>query len=199
MAVDAESIDLIGAGCLLSVDGRWVFEVQKAGKWLRRPGRPPVLGIGCIGGSLEPGETAIEALQREAREEINSEISLRSARETIDISPAGCRILSDFAVEGLHPAMIWEGSDPGFIPGLKVAVFLGDVDGDPSPGDLPAIVLADPRLVLEIGSGELTVGDLEGHGAEVRSKLGLPSNGNLQLQDTLRFVYDLHGTTNSLI
>ncbi len=95
--------------------------------------------------------------------------------------------------------MIWEASGEGFIPGLKVAVFLGDVDGNPQPGDLPAIVLGDPQLVLEVGSGEVTLADLDKHGAEIRARQHLPLNGQLELHGTLRFLYDLHGTPNSLL
>lgn len=197
--VDTGGIELIGVGCILTYEGRWVFEVQKPGKWVQRPGQPPLLGLGCIGGTLEPGESAIQALQREAEEEICSQISLRSALETVDVSPTARCVLTRFFIEGIRPAMIWEAAGVGYISGLKVAVFLGDVETDPTPGDLPAIVLGDRHLVLSVGSGDVTVGDLDGLGAETRARQELPLNGQLELQGTLRFLYDLHRTQHSLL
>jgi len=196
---NTNGIELIGAGCILTYEGRWVFEVQKPGKWVHRLGQPPRLGLGCIGGTLEPGETAVQALQREAGEEICSQISLRSAQETIDISPTARSVLTHFFIEGLRPAMIWEAADEGYFPGLKVAVFLGEAESDPTPGDLPAIVLGSRHLVPSVGSGKVTVGDLGSLGAEIRARQELPLNGRLQLQGTLRFLYDLRGTQNSIL
>ena len=72
MSLDA--FDFIGASCLLVSGGRLLLEVQKQGKWLYRPGQPPLIGIGCIGGTIEPGESVTEALRREAREEMAAKL-----------------------------------------------------------------------------------------------------------------------------
>ena len=79
------------------------------------PGKPPIIGLGCIGGSIEAGETPLEALHREAFEEINCSITIRPARLTVDIAPDKLTILSDFALDGVRSAMVWEVTNPTYI------------------------------------------------------------------------------------
>ena len=190
---------IIGVSCFLRVGPRLIFEIQKPGKWTQRPGKPRLIGMGCIGGSLEEGESVIEALQREAREEIGCDIALGSARTTVDISPNGVTVLENCLFDDLRPAAIWE-TDPrnGYIPGAKVVVFVGEAEGDPQPLDLPAIVLADPSLISDIGTQTLTVAEARARGADVRQQIDMPPDGELCLASTLKFAHRLMGTPHDL-
>ena len=190
---------IIGVSCLLRTGPKLVLEVRKPGKWIQRPGKPPLIGLGCIGGSLEEGESVIEALQRESREEIGCGIALRSARATVDISPSGVRVLENYLIDDLCPAMIWE-ADPqdGYVPGAKVVVFVGETDGDPQPGDLPAIVLAAPALISDIGTRTMTAAEATARGAELRQRIDIPPDAELRLANTLEFVHRLMGTPHDL-
>lgn len=74
---------LTGASALIHDDsGRLYLEVVKPKHWRRRDDGVTVVGIGGIGGSLEGGETAIECLHREAREEIGVSIEIESSETT---------------------------------------------------------------------------------------------------------------------
>ena len=61
------SVRFTGAACLLFSGPRLVLEVRKEHKWQRLSGKPVQIGIGCVGGTIEPGETPVQALRREAR------------------------------------------------------------------------------------------------------------------------------------
>jgi hypothetical protein len=163
-----------------------------------RAGQPPLIGVGCIGGSIEAGETPLQALHREAMEEITCSIELRSARLTADVSPSGIQILSNLDVEGVRPAMVWEVTNTSYIPGSKVAVFLGRVTGDAQPGDLPAIMLTEPELISLIGSKSISIDEAKDAGAEFRTNIELPTDGRLILANTLQRLQTLKTTHNAL-
>jgi hypothetical protein len=152
-----------------------------------------LIGASC----LEAGETAVEALQREAVEEIGCSIRLRSADRTLRIGPRGASVVDEVWLDGYRPAIIWEGEGPDMRPGMQVAVFHGDAEGDPQPGDLPAIVIADPATIIDIGDHPTTVADLATSGAQLRTRIDLPPRGRLKLVGTLDILRRLHGTPHS--
>ena len=69
-----------GASVLLhDADGVHYFELTKPKHWSARPDGAMAVGIGGIGGSLEEGETVLECVQREAREEVLGTVTVESA------------------------------------------------------------------------------------------------------------------------
>lgn len=190
------SQDFIAAGCILRTGNRYVLEIQKPEKWNHNALGSLVLGVACIGGGLESGETVIEAVQRESIEEVGCTVDLRSSEQTIDVTPADVRTRSDLLFDGIRPAMICELSQEGFIPGKKVVVFLGSTDEYPKPGDLPAIIVTEPQRIFELGNGNLTVAQLRESGAEIRSNVDLPQDAGLRLSGILEFVCEHRTYTN---
>ena len=55
-----------GAACLVARGTGLLLELQKPHKWSADDNGTLQIGVGCIGGALEPGETAEQALQRDA-------------------------------------------------------------------------------------------------------------------------------------
>ena len=92
---------IIGVSCFLRTGTKLVLEVRKPGVCEQGPGKPPLIYLGCIGGSLEAGESVIEALQREASEEIGCGLVLRSARATVDISPGGMTVVESGLIDDI--------------------------------------------------------------------------------------------------
>ena len=175
-----------GAACLLWHDDRMVFEIQKPAKWVREAGRPPGLGLGCIGGTVEEGETPMQTMRREALEEIGCPLKISSARITADITDDSIQLRDDVRIDGRVPAMLWTVTHPNYDPGTKVAVFLGVCQDEPQPGDLPAIALGTPHRVFELLAGEATVAQARETGVEFRQKIELPQEGRLLLANTLK-------------
>ncbi len=82
--------NVIGVGILPRWNGKLLFEVRQSDKWEKTA---EGLRIGCdsIGGTLEPGETLKETLQREAMEEIGCPVR-------IDEIDSSIRIIDDRSV-----------------------------------------------------------------------------------------------------
>jgi 8-oxo-dGTP pyrophosphatase MutT (NUDIX family) len=71
---------LTGVSALVYDDAAYYLELTKPKHWHRRPDGATVVGIGGIGGSLEPGESVLECLARELQEELGCAARLASAR-----------------------------------------------------------------------------------------------------------------------
>ena len=106
--------------------------------------------------------------------------------------------LTHFEIDELQPAMVWEVTDPTFVVGSLVSVFLGRADANPQPGDLPAIVLAEPDLIPKIGFDSMSVREATGLGAEIRGNIELPPDGQLVLANTLEHLMTLYNSDQQL-
>ncbi|NLD41976.1 MAG: NUDIX domain-containing protein [Chloroflexi bacterium] len=72
---------LTGASALVWQEGGLLLEISKPGHWGTHGGGVTHVGVGAIGGSLEPGETLLDCLQREGREELGTPLELLPADE----------------------------------------------------------------------------------------------------------------------
>lgn len=171
---------IIGTACLVRFEGAWLFELQKSHKWRHGDGGAPIIGIGCIGGRLEVGETPREALFREAMEEIGCAVELRAPSARVAVDPRGA--IRDLAHDEGDPwaSLYWEEERPGFMPGARVAVFYGKPQGIPWPVDLPAI-LAMPASALPIlWSGGGTIQQFIEMGCRLRERIPIPWDARLE-------------------
>ena len=184
-------IRIIGAAIVLTEDGRFLFELQKPAKWRRGEDGFLRIGMGCIGGSVEEGETIEEALSREALEEIGCEIAFDRSARPFSIDPAGAVSLlpPESVPEGVQ--FLWEGDEPGFIAGGKVAVYVGTTVRRARPGDLPAIVKLEPGLFYDLGTRPLTVEEVEQCGGIFQERQRIPRSAQLMPVGTANKLLEL--------
>jgi len=183
---------IIGAACLVWWRDAIVLEVQQPGKWRTDDRHELHIGIGGIGGGIEPGETAVAALQREALEEMGCRIELRDVPINYAVSP-DCRVLEEkWRAPGIRPAFVWDGCLPGLVPGRKVAVFRGSASSAPTPGDLPALLHVTPEIMLAIGRSGMRLAEALRLGAVLHAQTTLPESAWLELVGTPAVVSLLH-------
>lgn len=135
--------------------------------------------MGCIGGTVEEGEPLEDALCREAFEEIGCKVSFARSTRPFLLDPTGAvSLLSPQSVpEGVQ--FVWEGNDPGFIAGGKVAVYVGTAIGRAEPRDLPALVQLEPELFYDLGQESFTIQDVEQRGGILQEKQRIPRSVHL--------------------
>ena len=184
---------IIGVACLVAHGTGLLFELQKPHKWSTDGNGTLHVGVGCIGGAVEPGETPEQALQREALEEIGCGLKLWPAQETTEVAPDGRTWSRRWTGGCVAPAPVWESCVPGYVPGAKVAVYPGHPDGDPAPVDLPAILALTAEQMLRLGGDRRTLAEAIGDGATLRERRPVPRDACLKLLGTTDVLYRMSG------
>ena len=182
---------IIGAATILRERNGLLFELQRKEKWRR--GRDGVIEIGmsCIGGTVEEGESLEGALQREAMEEIGCRVAIDRSAKPFSMDPAG-------NVSPLPPGKVpdgvqflWEGNDPGFVPGAVVAVYAGHATARAAPGDLSGIVTLESGLFHQLATESSTIQHLEQQGAILREQTRIPRSARVKPVGTAARLLDL--------
>ena len=171
---------IIGAAIVLKEKNGFLFELQKRAKWKHAPDGVLEAGMSCIGGTVEEGESLEDALQREAMEEIGCSVAVDRSTHPFSIDPVGN---ASPLPPGSVPAgvqFLWEGNDPGFVPGAKVAVYAGHAIGRAAPGDLSAIATLKPDLFYEFATESFTVETLEERGGILRERQRIPRSARVK-------------------
>ncbi len=171
---------IIGAAIILREENGFLFELQRKEKWKRGRDEVVEIGMSCIGGTVEEGESLEDALQREAMEEIGCRVAFDSSAKPFSMDPAG-------TVSSLPPGRVpdgvqflWEGNDPGFVPGDVVAVYAGHAIGRAEPGDLAAIATLRPSLFYEFATESFTVQNLEAQGGIIEERVRVPRSARVK-------------------
>jgi hypothetical protein len=176
-----------------------VLEVQKPHKWRLDDHAQLHIGLGCVGGSLNEAESALDALQREAVEEMSCQIELLDAQVTYAITP-NCQVHQEtWPTPGTRPIFIWEACLPGLIPGRRVAVFRGRPVGEPIPADLPALLCVTPEILLAIGRTGMRLGEAQKLGASLRARITVSDTAWLELVGTPAVLNLLHRRGEAII
>jgi ADP-ribose pyrophosphatase YjhB (NUDIX family) len=143
---------VIGVSALVYYQESAYLEVAKPAAWQADAPGGILVPLTCIGGHLEPGETLLDCLAREAREEIGVALRVQGARET--------RLIFD---DQLRPESYADGDDPLpwlYTVGLNrrpdaardvrylvIVTYLAHALGTPTPSDVFAL-LAVPQNAL---------------------------------------------------
>lgn len=83
---------------------------------------------------------------------------------------------------------------PGYVPGAKVAVFLGRTDGDPAPVDRPAVLALTAEQMLQLGGEPTTLARAIDDGATLRERQPVPRGARLKLVGTTDVLYRMSGS-----
>lgn len=140
--------DVEGVGLIIFDDDQSIFALSKPKYWTREKNRT-LISYGCVGGKVEEGETVLEAAEREAYEEVSSDIDIISSKETyvIDLDLKVQQIKQKLKI---NPVVLYSVRYPG-TPGDpsvkdtsfigKVHVFFAKLKGKPVPSsEVPAIL-----------------------------------------------------------
>lgn len=164
--VEGRSWCVTGVSALLRDETSLWFELAKPKHWQMRADGATIIGLGAIGGSLEPNEGLLTCLQREAREEIGTSVEVLPAAETAIVYEQGQ------VVHQMLEEMIWPGPALLTVSAnlyrrrhlpdcavLAIATFWARPETAPRCGDLYGLlrmpisrardVLAEPEIVLD--------------------------------------------------
>lgn len=182
---------IIGAAIILSERNGLLFELQREEKWKRAPDGVIEIGMSCIGGTVEEGESLEGALQREAMEEIGCRVAFDRSAEPFSMDPAGnvSPLPQGSVPDGVQ--FLWEGNDPGFVPRAVVAVYAGHATARAAPGDLSGIVTLKPDLFYELATESFTVESLEGRGGILQERVRIPRSARVKPVGTAAWLLEL--------
>lgn len=145
----------VGVSAVLYDERAFLFEVTDPRHWGRDADGRHIIGIGGIGGRIEPGESALDCLRREVREEIGVGFWLEPPPCTALIH-AG-RVVAWLALPGysdratpymvnLLPPQLDRPDRPDY---LAIVTFRGMLRGEPHREDLFGLVTIE-RAALEL-------------------------------------------------
>ncbi len=190
---------IIGVAIILGEKNGFLFELQKQAKWKRAPDGVVEIGMSCIGGTIEDGESLEDALQREAMEEIGCSVAVDRSTHPFSIDPEGN---ASPLPPGSVPAgvqFLWEGNDPGFVPGAVVAVYAGHTIGQAAAGDLSAIATLSPDLFYELATESFTVERLEAQGGILKERVRIPRSASVKPVGTAARLLELQRRNPELL
>lgn len=135
-------ITLIGVSAVLRDEDAYYFEVNRPRYWTRQPDGSFSIGIGGIGGRIEPGEMPLTCLRREIREEIGTRFRLEVAPHTALIHEWQLAAWIELPTNPKHPAPYFINLLPPRLGGsgtpdfVAIVTFLGRPQARPSRRDL---------------------------------------------------------------
>ncbi len=168
------------------IDEKYCFVLQPPTRWGHNESGNDILFFGGIGGKVEKGESLIDALAREVKEEINGQIKLISnTSQHIAIMTPKSVTFKQFNDNSLlsKPLFIYQNERSEAHRQKITNVFSYGIEiTNPDhiqPHDNPAIILIPPEILPETEYG-LPVSDAILKGVKFIANIPLPTNGILK-------------------
>jgi 8-oxo-dGTP pyrophosphatase MutT (NUDIX family) len=152
--LNGRRIVAVGVSAVLYDERAFAFEVARPRHWGRREDGRSVVGVGGIGGRIEPGESALACLRREVREEIGVGFWLEPAAATALIHEGALAAWLDVPrspgqavpyIVNLLPPQLHRLNKPDH---LAIVTFRGILQQEPRRGDLFGLLTIE-RPALE--------------------------------------------------
>jgi hypothetical protein len=147
--LNARRIIAVGVSGLLYDERAFFFEVTHPRHWGRRADGVRIVGVGGIGGRIEPGESVLACLRREVSEEIGVSFWLEPTESTALIQagevagwlnlPSSRDDPAPYMVNLLPPQL----ARPDMPDHLAIVTFLGCLQGKPRRRDLFGLLAID--------------------------------------------------------
>lgn len=195
---------LTGVSALLHDGGALYVEITKPERWRRTGGGALLGGLGAVGGSLEPGETVLECLAREVREEVGVDHAVQGTERALFVyerravssvrpgAPRGSAADAGYPLPALF-TVSRNVHRRGALPGaqiLAIVTFWARAEGRPRLGDLygwARVPMASLGALLRPAA--LPADELAGHpGVELCTREPLPAGLRLRPVWTMRSV-----------
>ncbi len=186
---DLKMIKTIGASAVIKYNNKYIFEIQKSHKWYHNSKSDLIIGIGCIGGSIEDGESPIEALRREVKEEIKTEVNIMKWTQPFTVN-SNLEVTNESKLEE-NLFYDWYGTKEPYNEN-RICVFLGEVVSDPFPGDLPGLLVTDIQLLIECVKNQSTIKHCIDKGMEIISKEKIPLEAKIKGVGTVKTLEKLY-------
>ncbi|KYK37846.1 MAG: hypothetical protein AYK18_08905 [Theionarchaea archaeon DG-70] len=176
----------VSTGLLIKYNRHHVFVIHNPDRWVVN-GNKKEAGVVGVGGKLEQGETVLECVKRECKEEINCDVEILDSEVTYVVTS---EYVNKFTLEEA------EKPRPYYIILLKVkeqdrrsytVVFSyeGEIYGQPEPKDVSAVLLAQDSALRYLRSLPTTVKFMKEHSAQIVERIHLPDDLYLRPCGTL--------------
>jgi 8-oxo-dGTP pyrophosphatase MutT (NUDIX family) len=168
----------VSTGLLIHYNESLVFAVHNPDRWVTH-GHTREAAVVGVGGKLERGETVLECVKRECREEINTDVKISDSEATY--------VVTDECIRKFTLDKLVDEPRPYFIIGLQmrehhreirtvVFTYKGEISGKPTPGDVSALLLVRDSTLLYLASGPKTVAFMRKHSATFVERIHLPDD-----------------------
>lgn len=187
---------------LTKVNNKYCFVIQPVKRWGKTDFGQDIMYFGGIGGKIEFGEHLIDALHREAKEEIGCDFSLiENTQSEIPIITKENITFSEIAPSTSNPlpTFIFQNKRTEIGRKSKTNVFVYSTklinEKAITPIDNPAIILIPEQTLYEMEDG-MSLSEARSKGVEIISEMNLPQNGILKPTPTPIALIKLHKHNN---
>ena len=166
----------VSTGLLTKYDGDHVFVVHNPDRWVV-DGHKKEAGVVGVGGKLEQGETVLNCVKRECKEEINGDVKILDSEVTYVVIDEYVNKFTLEEAEKPRPyyIILLKGREPGKNHTV-VFSYKGEIYEKPEPGDVSAILLAQDSTLRYLGSGPKTVNFMKEHSTHIVERIHLPDD-----------------------
>ncbi|MBU7046371.1 MAG: NUDIX domain-containing protein [Theionarchaea archaeon] len=166
----------VSTGLLIKFKGDHVFVVHNPDRWVIDIHKKDA-GVVGVGGKLEQGETILECVKRECREEICTDVTIADSKETYVVTDEHINTFKLDKIDEPRPYFIillkWRELNRKLY--TVVFSYKGDICDNPNPGDVSAILLAKDTSLYYLRSGPKTVKFMKKH-STIIERIHLPDD-----------------------